>query len=189
MLTIEERKRQIRQQLLSRLNAHKEGERQRKSASIARQLFSLKEYIKAKTVLFYLSFDGEVDTHAMIAQTIAQGKNVAVPHVRRETREIVPSLLKDPAVELTRGPHGTQHPKEEFIRPVPMASLGLVVVPGLAFDEAGNRLGRGLGYYDRFLERLPQDIPTVGLAFGFQRLRNFPPLEPHDITVTKTLFA
>jgi 5-formyltetrahydrofolate cyclo-ligase len=109
--------------------------------------------------------------------------------IRRETRDIVPSLLVDYDAELTCGPFGIRHPKEEYIRPVGLNDIDLVIVPGLAFDKAGNRLGRGHGYYDRFLGRLPKDVPTVGLAFAFQILEDFPPLEPHDLSVTTVLFA
>ncbi len=188
-LMIQEKKKRIRLELLKKLKSHKEEDRFRKSAEIARKLFSLKNYLKAKTVLFYLSLDGEVDTVSMIRDSMKQGKRVAVPVIRRETRDIVPSLLVDYDAELTCGPFGIRHPKEEYIRPVGLNDIDLVIVPGLAFDKAGNRLGRGHGYYDRFLGRLPKDVPTVGLAFAFQILEDFPPLEPHDLSVTTVLFA
>jgi len=186
---IQEKKKRLRQEVLKRLRSHKEEHRLTKSSKIASKLFLLKEFLKAKTVLFYLSFDGEVDTVRMIKNTIKQGKRVAIPVVRSESKEIIPSLLKDMDTELKTGPYGIAHPKEEYIRPIPLDTIDLVVVPGLAFDEAGNRLGRGMGYYDRFLCRLPKECPTVGLAFDFQMIRDFPPLEPHDLSVTKVLFA
>ncbi len=183
------KKRQLRSALLERLKRHKEEERRRKSSRIARKLFLLKEYAKAKTVLFYLSFDGEVDTAGMIIESLKQGKRVAVPVLQTDRRALFPSLLKDIETETARGPHGTRHPKDAYIRPIEPRELDLVVVPGLAFDEAGNRLGRGMGYYDRFLSRLPEHVPTIGLAFAFQIVEPFPPLEPHDLSVTKVLFA
>jgi len=140
-------------------------------------------------VLFYLSFDGEVDTAGMIIESLKQGKRVAVPVLQTDRRALFPSLLKDIETETARGPHGTRHPKDAYIRPIEPRELDLVVVPGLAFDEAGNRLGRGMGYYDRFLSRLPEHVPTIGLAFAFQIVEPFPPLEPHDLSVTKVLFA
>jgi len=183
------KKRQLRSDLLEKLKRHKEEERKKKSSRIARKLFALKEYAQAKTVLFYLSFDGEVDTAGMIARSLKQGKRVAVPAIQSDRRALVPSLLKDIEAETARGPHGTRHPKDAYIRPIEPRELDLVVVPGLAFDEAGNRLGRGMGYYDRFLSCLPEHVPTVGLAFDFQIVAHFPPLEPHDLSVTKVLFA
>ena len=186
---IQEKKKQIRRELLKKLKDHKEEARRKKSVLIAKKLFSLKEFLKAKTILFYLSLDGEVDTVRMIKDCIKQGKRVAVPFVRRETRELVPSLLRDFDAELTCGPYGVCHPKDEYIRPIPLHEIELVIVPGLAFDRAGNRLGRGHGYYDKFLSCLPKDIPTVGLAFDFQMINDFPPLEPHDFSVSTVLFA
>lgn len=66
--------------------------------------------------------------------------------------------------------------------------IGLVVVPGIAFDKKGNRLGRGKGYYDRFLELLPESVPRIGLAFDFQILP-FLPVNPHDLSVDSTISA
>ncbi len=186
---IQEKKRHIREKLLERLKNHKEDDRLKKSLKIGRKFFGLKEFLKAKTVLFYLSFDGEVDTVRMIKDTIKRGKRVAVPVIRRETKEMIPSLIRDLEAEVRTGPYGVRHPKEEYIRPISLKSIDLVVVPGLAFDETGNRLGRGMGYYDRFLSRLPKDVPTVGLAFDFQVLKDFPPLEPHDFSVSRVIFA
>lgn len=186
---IQEKKKKLRESLLGKLREHKEDTRLKKSLKIASKLFLLKEFVQAKTVLFYLSFDGEVDTVRMIKETIKQGKKVAVPVIKHKEKEIVPSLLKDFDTELKTGPYGIRHPKEEYIRPVPLKSIDLVVVPGLAFDEAGNRLGRGMGYYDRLLNRLPKDVATIGLAFDFQIVSNFPPLESHDFCVSKVLFA
>ncbi len=186
---IQKKKRKLREKLLGKLRTHKEDDRLKKSLKVGEKLFCLKEFLRAKTVLFYLSFDGEVDTVRMIKDAMKRGKRVAVPVIRRETKEIIPSLIKDLDAELKTGPYGVRHPKEEYIRPIPLDSIDLVVVPGLAFDEAGNRLGRGMGYYDKFLSRLPKDVPSVGLAFDFQMLRDFPPLEPHDFSVSRVLFA
>jgi len=186
---IQAMKKKLREELLKKLKSHKEDTRLKKSEKIARKLFCLEEYTKAKTVLFYLSMDGEVDTVRMIKSAIEQGKRVAVPVIRKEAREIFPSLVEDLEAELKVGPYGVRHPKEEYIRPVSLESIDLVVLPGLAFDDAGNRLGRGMGYYDRFLSRLPKHVPTIGLAFDFQMVRDFPPLEPHDFSVSKVLFA
>ncbi len=188
-MSVTERKRKIRHELLRKLKAHKEEDRLKKSSAIAKKLFFLKEFIQAKTVLFYLSFDGEVDTVRMIKDAIRQGKKVALPVLRKENAEMFASLVDDIDKEVVSGPYGTRHPKEEYIRPVSPEAIDLVVVPGVAFDEAGNRLGRGKGYYDRFLSRLPDHVPTVGLAFDFQIIKEFPPLEPHDLSVTTVLSA
>ena len=186
---IQEKKKKIREAVLTRLKNNKEESRLKKSSRIAKKLFLLKEFLKAKTILFYISFDGEVETLRMIKDAIQQGKRVAVPVIQQQTKEIFPSIVKDLDNELKSGPYGVLHPKEEYIRPIPLETIDLVIVPGLAFDSAGNRLGRGLGFYDRFLSRLPKDIPTIGLAFDFQVIGDFPPLEPHDFSVSQVVFA
>ncbi|MGE5279803.1 MAG: 5-formyltetrahydrofolate cyclo-ligase, partial [Deltaproteobacteria bacterium] len=145
-MDVQARKRQLRSVLLEKLKRHKEEDRRTKSSCIAHKLLSLKEYVKAKTVLFYLSFDGEVDTAGMIRTSLMQGKRVAVPAIQTDRRKLIPSLLKDIEEETARGPHGTRHPKDAYIRPIEPDTLDLVIVPGLAFDAAGNRLGRGMGY-------------------------------------------
>lgn len=186
---IQERKKKIREGLIKKLRAYKEEERLKKSSAIGKKLFALKDYIEAKTVMFYLSFDGEVDTQRMITDSIKQGKRVAVPAIQKEHKKIIPSLVEELDSELKTGPHGVRHPKDEHLRPVSLEHLDLVIVPGLAFDKAGNRLGRGMGYYDRFLSLLPKHVPTIGLAFDFQIIPDFPPLEPHDFSVSQVLFA
>ena len=65
----------------------------------------------------------------------------------------------------------------------PADELDLVVVPGLAFDKRNNRLGRGQGYYDRFLKTLPRGVPTIGLAFDFQIVDTIPQRKEHDVAV------
>ncbi|MFH1691852.1 MAG: 5-formyltetrahydrofolate cyclo-ligase, partial [Candidatus Omnitrophota bacterium] len=165
---IQEKKKKIREALIKKLRSHKEDQRLRKSFEISEKLFALKDFVKAKTILFYLSFDGEVDTLRMIKDSMKQGKRVAVPVIQKEHKKIIPSLVEELDSELKIGPYGVRHPKDEHIRPITAERLDLVIVPGLAFDEAGNRLGRGMGYYDRFLSQLPKNVPTIGLAFGFQ---------------------
>jgi 5-formyltetrahydrofolate cyclo-ligase len=87
---------------------------------------------------------------------------------------------------LEKGPYGVPEPVEhQYLR---LRDVDLVVVPGLAFDKQGGRLGRGKGCYDRFLKRLPADTATIGLAFDFQILPSVP-AAAHDVNVDKVLFA
>jgi 5-formyltetrahydrofolate cyclo-ligase len=66
--------------------------------------------------------------------------------------------------------------------------LDLVITPGVAFDKKGNRLGRGKGYYDRFLSKIPKDTPSIGLAFNLQVLPAVP-VTSQDVSVKKVIFA
>jgi 5-formyltetrahydrofolate cyclo-ligase len=90
----------------------------------------------------------------------------------------------DDHAKLKLGPYGVHEPVEE--KCLRLADLDLIIVPGLAFDKSGNRLGRGKGYYDRFLSKLPSDTQSVGLAFDFQILP-FVPTTEHDVSVTRVI--
>ena len=186
---IKNAKNYIRSQLLKKLKKQKEVERLKKSFKIHQKLFSLPEFIKAKIVFFYLSFDGEVETFRMIEKAISLGKKVAVPVIKRRTRKLSPSLIDGCGYGLELGPYGIYQPKVSRICNIPLRTIDLIIVPAVAFDLKGNRIGRGLGYYDRFLHSLPRRIPSIGLAFDFQVLGTIPSIEPHDFAVDRVLYS
>jgi 5-formyltetrahydrofolate cyclo-ligase len=134
--------------------------------------------------MFYITFNGEVDTREMIEQAKKLGKIIAVP-VCKKDRTMRPCLLHE-GVRLTRGLYGIFEPAiKEFIG---LEDLDLVIVPGVAFDQRGVRLGRGKGYYDRFLEKLPDKTQTIGLAFDFQILPDIPAVST-DANVERVIFS
>ena len=176
-------KQHIRSKILLELNTQKEENQDRKSKLIKKKLFRTKVFKRAKNVMFYIALKGEVDTEEMIKEAKREGKIVTVPVCKRGSATLSPCILDDHA-KLKRGPYGVREPVEEVcIRP---QDLDLVIVPGLAFDKLGNRIGRGKGYYDRFLAKLPQKTPSIGLAFKFQILPAVPALK-HDVSVTKVI--
>ena len=140
---------------------------------------------RAKNVMFYIAFRGEVNTEEMISAAKVLGKKVSVPVCERDKIAIRPCHLEEHA-HLRRGPYGVREPAEQ--KCIRLEDLDLVIVPGVAFDKKGNRLGRGKGFYDRFLSRLPKDTPSIGLAYDFQILPSVPAFA-HDVGVTKVLFA
>jgi len=178
-------KEQIRSKILSRLKLQKEDTRERKSRKILAKLFREKEFIKAKTVMFYISFDGEVNTQDMIKKARKLGKIVTVPVCKKNKVTLRPCILYD-NVELTKTPCGA--PMPGVSKGIRLKDLDLIIVPGVAFDKRGNRLGRGRGCYDRFLNRVPKHIPSIGLAFDFQILPTIP-AQNYDVNVSKVLFA
>jgi len=177
-------KAQLRNRILLRLKTQKEEQRNHKSNIIKNKLFKTAAFKKAKTVMFYIAFDGEVNTDEMIKQARQQGKQVVVP-VCKQNRRINPCRFKS-GTRLMRGPYGIREPRPQ--RPIKLKDLELVIVPGVAFDKKGNRLGRGRGYYDRFLARLSAKIVTVGLAFDFQVLPSVPATS-EDTGVDRVIFA
>ncbi|HOX54709.1 MAG TPA: 5-formyltetrahydrofolate cyclo-ligase [Candidatus Omnitrophota bacterium] len=165
-------KQQLRASMLSQLSKLKEVDRADKSFSIQQKLFETLEFKKAKIILFYASLKTEVETDRMIKEAQAQGKLIGLPVVLE--KNLVPFLAKDFPKNLHLGPYDIRQPKKEFSHPVSLADIDLVIVPGIAFDNSCNRLGRGKGYYDRFLKTLPKETATIGLAFDFQIVDNLP---------------
>jgi len=183
-------KRQIREKILKKLKEQREELRKKKSLKIKRQLFSQPQFSQADTVMFYIAKREEVDTTGMIIDALKKGKKVVVPMTLVKHKKITPLQLKNPEKELEKGPYGIYQPKKQFMkRKVLLKSIDLAIVPGVAFDRFGNRLGRGGGYFDRFLSKLQKyNIPIFGLAFKFQIVKQLPTLS-HDIPVTKLIFA
>ena len=173
----------IRKEIVSLLRNQKEEDRLRKSLVIQKKFFSTTEFQKAKTILFYASFDGEVETFDMMRQAQRHRKNIALPYIMKESKTIVPILIDSLEEDLEIGLYGIKQPKYDEIRSVHVDKLDLVVVPGLAFDKKNHRLGRGLGFYDRFLKNLPSQIPSIGFAFDFQVIDHLPHQE-HDVPVS-----
>ncbi len=177
-------KREIRSKILLRLKKQKEEYRVQKSKLIKEKLFRAKVFKKAKIVLFFISFGGEINTQDMIKEARKLGKIIAVPVCKRNGI-LRPSVLIEKA-RLIRGLYGIYEPAVK--RFVNLEDLDLVIVPGIAFDKKGSRLGRGKGYYDRFLRKLPEKASTIGLAFDFQILPRIP-ANILDKKVDKVIFA
>lgn len=176
-------KKDIRSKMLKRLKTQKEADRDRKSRIIKHRLFSTSVFKKAKVVMFYISFDGEVNTRGMIEAAQRLGKIIAVPVCRGHRMTIRPCVLQDKAA-LGKGPLGVCEPVVK--KSISIRKLDLVIVPGVAFDRTGRRLGRGRGCYDHFLSRLPTPKSSIGLAFDFQILPDLPATET-DVSVHKVI--
>ncbi|MBO2527498.1 MAG: 5-formyltetrahydrofolate cyclo-ligase [Clostridiales bacterium] len=151
------------------------------SDALAQQLFAHPLYCAAKTLYVYLSANQEVRTDTIIRQARKDGKRVAVPKVfGKELR----FFYLDEDTRLETGSFGIAEPvdgQEADDR------TALVLLPGLAFDRDGHRIGYGGGYYDRFLARQPHH-PTVALCYGFQLLDRLP-TESHDIPADAVLVS
>jgi len=181
-------KHKIRKEIKEKLKTHSELEKTAKSAIIKRKLFEEEKFKKSKVVMFYVSLKDEVDTLAMVDEALSMGKRVCVPVILLEEKRLMAGEIKSRARDLERQHFGIYQPKEGRVEEVPLEDIDLVVVPGIAFDKKNVRLGRGHGYYDRFLSGLPDATRTIGLAFDFQVLEDLPK-DPHDVPVWKTITA
>lgn len=171
----------LRRTLLRRLRQQSESSRQRKSLAIGRRLFRTRFYRQAHRLLCYAAIDGEVQTRPILEKAIFDGKKVFVPVVTDKARRHMGVVqIKDLEKDLAHpGHYGIPHPLRLSTREISLKKLDLVIVPGVAFDPCCGRLGRGLGYFDRFLSRLPAGIPRLGLAFECQMVGKVP-ARSHD---------
>jgi len=140
----------------------------RKSAAILERLQAMEEYRQAVFLMTYVDIRNEVQTDELIKISLALGKQVTVPLTDIPARKLKPSLLLNFPEDLAPGPWGILEPAAGCFRPVEIQKIDLVIVPGVAFDERGNRLGYGGGFYDRFLPQTRPDTFRVALAFELQ---------------------
>ena len=182
------RKDQLRIMLLRRLKQQKEDDRRRRSEAIRRKVFRLTAFRRATTVCCYVALPYEVQTWRMIEEMLLKEKRVVVPVTRPRTKRLWLSEVRNPHRELARGAFGVLEPVVAARRPVSVRDVDLVLVPGLAFDRRGHRVGHGHGYFDRFLSRVPKTTPTVGLAFACQLLDRLP-VASYDHAVQTVLTA
>lgn len=153
-----------------------------KSGRILKRLLQLDEYRRAGTLMIYLDFRKEVQTGELIKHSMEHGKKVVVPVTDMKNRRLIPSLLIDYPEDLAPGAWGILEPDPGCIRPLNPQEIDLVVVPGVAFDEKGNRLGYGGGFYDRFLPQTRPGSFFAATVFEIQILPQLHP-EPHDCPV------
>lgn len=148
-------------------------ERASKSAAICERLLALRELQEAQTVMGFLSMPDELDTAPILSELLAAGKRVYVPRTDVKQRLMFPVRLND-MKHLRMGEYGIREPNsDEQCDP---SELDFVLVPGRAFDRAGNRLGRGAAFYDRFMCQRGFRAVRCGIAFACQVLDAV----PHD---------
>lgn len=128
------------------------AEKQRMDEAIADRLQAMPEYRDCRVLLIYVSTPIEVDTRALITRALEDGKTIAVPRCINNTREMDFYTIKSLA-DLESGSFGVDEPNPERAEKLTALESGLCIVPALAFDKLGYRLGYGKGYYDRFLCR------------------------------------
>ena len=167
------------------LSAQNAQDRDRRSLIIQEKLFRHPDFQKAGTVCFFVSLPMEVDTHPMIERALALGKKVLVPLVDLENKELKLKEVREFRRDLEPGTLGILEPAASA-REAGVNEAGCFIVPAVAFDKKGYRLGRGGGFYDRLLSKLPDGTRTLGLAFSFQVLPSIP-LEDHDRAVNSVL--
>lgn len=149
-----------------------------KAEALAERALSWPPMAMARRVMVYLSMAGEAGTGALIERLLEAGVEVAGPRVDWDARTITPARITDAMTDVVQGNLGVPEPAPNAPG-MPLETIDVILVPALAFDLRGFRLGRGAGFYDRFLA----DPRRTGLAMGFgleAQLVSRVPTEPHD---------
>jgi 5-formyltetrahydrofolate cyclo-ligase len=175
-------KKELRRSIRERKRAMTEEEIVTRSAALGKAFADSEFYRNAETIYGYLPYNQEVRTVPMLEQALRDGKKVAVPKVIGD--EMVFIYLTDMS-QVEKGYAGIPEPIAN--EPVAQDETALVLMPGLAFDQEGHRIGYGGGFYDRFLEKEPKH-PTLALCYAFQMLPHLE-TEEHDIPVDCVLWA
>lgn len=156
------------------------AEKDKFDEEIYEKLLSLPSYIGAKNIFVFVSFGDEVDTHAIINKALADKKQVSVPKVISKAQGML-AISIDSLEELAPGVMGILEPKTINVSKQ-AKRFDLVILPGLAFDKSGGRLGYGGGFYDKFLQNLNKDCKLIGLGYDFQIIEKVP-MENWDIKI------
>jgi 5-formyltetrahydrofolate cyclo-ligase len=182
MNNIAEQKKIIRKMIIEKKSHLTSDYISSSSEEITKILIGTDAFKAAKTIMCYLSFGAEVDTNMIIDQCQKVGKTILLPLIIKKdngTSYMEASQLIDPKSDLAPGTMGILEPVSDSIRIRDPRTIDLIIVPGLAFDKNGNRLGYGAGYYDYFLERIREDCNQFALTFSFQLIEDIP-TQKHD---------
>jgi 5-formyltetrahydrofolate cyclo-ligase len=182
-----ERKQELRALALTKRRSIDPEELAELSSRVGANLRSLREYKAASLMISYCAKEDEVQTRPIIESALAEGKRVAVIVTDVPTKRLHFSEIESFEDDLAPGTFGILEPKPGKLRPVPFAEADIVLVPLVAWDEKGHRLGYGAGYFDRALAGAKR-ITKVGLALESQRLARIPESRhdvPLDVIVTE----
>lgn len=172
----------LRAEIRAQKRAMTEEEIVTRSEKLMELFLSSDAYRNARSIYGYMPYNQEVRTVPMLAQALRDGKRVAVPKVYGDTMRFL-WITEFDAME--KSSFGIPEPIAD--EPVADDETALVLMPGLAFDPHGHRIGYGGGFYDKFLESEP-DHPTLALCYAFQML-DYLEVESHDIPVDTVLWA
>jgi len=178
-MAVNKGKKDLRKKLMAKLLSLTTEEIKRRSADVISILSNLPIYKDAKVIMAYFPLKGEVDVLGLMGKAIGT-KRFCFPVVDLAAKKMSVFEVRDVERDFLPGPFGLMQPDPGKTKEMDIGKIDLVIVPGLAFDFAKNRLGRGAGFYDRFLNKIKPSTKKVGVAFEFQILESLPVIPPFD---------
>ena len=171
----------VRRRLRETLDGMSDVERHRKSLAACSLITASPEFAAARCVMLYVSIPTEVDTAPLALRAWQAGKTVVVPKVSWDQRRMLPIEIHSLTTGMTSTGPGIREPIAG--NPWPLDMIDIVIVPGLGFTKTGYRIGRGMGFYDRFLAQSEFLGISCGLAFSEQVVNDLPVLD-HDVPLS-----
>ena len=179
MEEVREAKSEMRRNVVETIEKLSGEEIVQKSVAIENRLFGFANFLEATIVLLYIDTPGEVATGKIVRKCYDFGKMVILPVFNSKTGAATLMKVDSAETGLVPGPHGILEPDPEKCKVVPIECIDIAIMPGIAFDEKGCRLGTGEGYYDRLIPDLPVTTRKVALTMEVQMTPQVP-MESHD---------
>lgn len=179
MEEIREKKHAIREEVARKIGALPSDILTEKTQAIENRLFEFANFLESRIILLYTPLQNEVNSTDIIQRSFGYNKIVVLPSFNPNSHKV--RLFKVDTLEkgMVQSPRGNLEPNANQFKSVPLDCLDLAIIPGLAMDEKGGRIGSGHGYYDRLIPELPITTRKVGLIFEDQIIAGVP-LESHD---------
>jgi len=179
MEEVQESKSEIRERIISDIQSLAEADLATKTSQIADRLFGFANFLEAHIALLYMSHQNVVDTQDIVRRCFEYRKIVALPAFQVEKFGMQLFKVDDFDADMKMGPRHIMEPDPEKCKIIPIERIDIAIIPGVALDEKGGRIGSGEGYYDRFIGKLPITTRKVALSLECQIVPQIP-MESHD---------
>ena len=179
MEEIHEKKQAIRTEMTKLFTDMSDDVRNEKNQAIEDRLFEFANFLESNIALLYMNTGAEVATRNIIKKALDYNKIVVLPVFNMEKHKMGLMKVDNLKNQLKQGPRGVLEPDVAKCKKVPIDCIDIAIVPGIAFDEKGARIGTGMGFYDRLIPNLPITTRKVALSFEDQLIQQVP-MEHHD---------
>lgn len=176
---VREKKQEIRNEISTFFNSLSKEVLERNTRIIEERLFEFANFLESKIVMLYVNSENEVSTANILKRAYGFNKIVVLPAFAKGRSTMTPMKVDHPEKDLINGPRGILQPDPSRCKAVPLDCIDIAIVPAVAMDEKGGRIGSGDGYYDRLIPDLPVTTRKVGLVFEGQLVQQVP-MEAHD---------
>ena len=179
MEDLKEKKQDLRKKIEKKLIALSKEDIRKKLKRIENQLFEFPNFMEAEMALLYLNRAQEVDTRQILKRCKQAAKAIILPYFNSSANGVQFFKVNDIITDLKPGPGNVLEPAPDRCKLVKIGDIDIAIIPGIAFDEKGARLGDGSGRYDRFIPRLPATARKVAIALE-EQITSSIPMESHD---------